>query len=118
MKNHGCNNVIVRCEDSVESIPSIGLEYRERPKVVVIDPPWGGMHYKRVKDNQIMMGPWTMIEVVVRIAKHMSPTVIGFRMPIGFDSDTFLRAIKDAGTPCNAVDVRKAGPQLFIILSV
>jgi len=102
VKHHGCDNVIVRCEDSVESIPSIGLEYNhERPKVVVVDPPWGGTHYKSEKDNQIMMGPWTTIEVVVRIAKHMSPTVIGFRMPIGFDSDTFLCAIKYAGTSCD-----------------
>jgi hypothetical protein len=88
---------------------------------MIVSTPFGEECITNVKqeDNQIMMGPWTMTEVVVRIAKYMSPTIIGFRMPIGFDLILIpFYVIEDAGTPYNAVDVRKVGPQLFIILSV
>jgi predicted RNA methylase len=118
MKNHNCGNVIVRCEDSVNAIPSIGKEYQSHPKVVVVDPPWGGYFYKHEKDCEIMMGEWTMSEVVKRISTHLSPTVIGFRMPTEYDSDGLVREVNKTGTHCEVIDVRKVGPQLFIILSV
>ena len=42
-------------EDSVKIIPMIAKEI-SGPKVVVIDPPWGGMYYKQDKEKEIMMG--------------------------------------------------------------
>jgi predicted RNA methylase len=118
MKNHNRGNVIVRCEDSVNAIPSIGNEYQSHPKVIVVDPPWGGYFYKHEKDCEIKMGEWTMSEVVKRISTHLSPTVIGFRMPTEYDAEGMIREVDKTGTFCDVIEIRKVGPQLFIILSV
>ena len=67
------------------------------------------MHYKRDKDNQIILGPWAMIEIVVRIAKHISPTMIGFRIPIVLILIPFLRALKDVGHHTMPLTLEKLG---------
>jgi hypothetical protein len=118
MENHNCGNVIVRCEDSTNAIPSIGKEYSSHPKVIVVDPPWGGYFYKHEKECEIKMGEWTMSQVVKRISTHLSPTVIGFRMPTDYDVKGLICEVNKTVTNCNVIDVRKVGPQLFIILSV
>lgn len=56
MQTYGvAEKVEIRNKDSIEWIPDLAREVRG-PKVVVIDPPWGGMHYKSEKEKPIMMG--------------------------------------------------------------
>ena len=53
-----------------------------------------------------------------RIAHYFSPTVVGLRMPVNFKSDEFFQHLEEAGVVLQSVEIKKAGPQLFIILSV
>ena len=123
MQTHGvATQVDVRNEDSVEMIPQLAkeLSLSLSPRIVVVDPPWGGMHYKSVseRDKPIMMGRWTLVQVVERIAQHLAPTVVGIRLPVKFDTVSFFNALRDSGVSFESADTRKAGPQLFVILSV
>lgn len=78
---------------------------------------WGGIHYKS-EDKPIMMGQWDMVQVMKIISHHLSPTVVGLRMPVCFRKGDFYKSLKDAGVVINNTEVKKVGPQLFIILSV
>lgn len=80
---------------------------------------WGGKHYKSEdRKKPIMMGQWDMIQVMKRISNHLSPTVVGIRMPVFFETKEFLHQLKDSDISVHGVDVKKAGPQIFIILSI
>ncbi len=109
--------VDIRNEDSIAIIPDLAKELAGHSSIIVVDPPWGGMHHKE-EDKPIMMGKWTMIQVMDRITKHFSPTVVGLRMPVNFKSDEFFQHLEEAGVVLQSVEIKKAGPQLFIILSV
>jgi hypothetical protein len=77
---------------------------------------WGGKHYKSEEKNKpIMMGQWNLIEVVKAISCHLSPTVVGIRLPVLFNSGEFMESLKDTGVMIHQSKVKKVGPQLFII---
>lgn len=59
-----------------------------------------------------------MIQTLKRIADHLSPTVIGLRMPVTFDAINVLELLEATKLSFTSVEVKKSGPQLFIILSV
>lgn len=65
-----------------------------------------------------MMGQYSMIQIVKKISDYLSPTVIGIRMPVLFNNEEFFKLLEDDGVFVHASEVRKAGPQLFIIFSV
>ena len=78
---------------------------------------WGGKHYKsEEKHKPIMMGQWNLIEVVKAISCHLSPTVVGIRLPVLFNGGDFFESLKDTGVMIHQSKVKKVGPQLFIIL--
>ena len=78
---------------------------------------WGGKHYKsEEKHKPIMMGQWNLIEVVKAISCHLSPTVVGVRLPVLFNRGDFFESLKDTGVMIHQSKVKKVGPQLFIIL--
>ena len=108
-------HVDVRNEDSMKIIPELLNELGQHPRVVALDPPWGGKHYKS-DDKPIMMGDWNLVEVVKAISCHLSPTLIGIRLPVSFQSESFFESLKDAGVVIHRKEVRKAGPQLFVVL--
>jgi predicted RNA methylase len=125
MQMHGCTNVHVRCQDSREAIPEMVQELKheqskEKDKIFILDPPWGGKYYKKEKDKKqpIMMGCWTVVQVVERIFHYMAPTVIGIRMPVDFDSASFLKDLDNAHVTFQVKEQKKLGPQLFIVLAV
>ena len=124
METYGVEKQVdIRNEDSVEIIPDLAEELAlpgegdVRSSVVIIDPPWGGMHYKSEKELPVMMGKWTMVQVVERIARYLTPTVVGIRMPVSYDAGALFESLRHANVLFEA-DVKKAGPQLFIILFV
>lgn len=118
MATHACHNVHVRCQDSVEVMPLLGHEFSEQVKVIIIDPPWGGKYYKREKDKQIMMGKWTMVQVIERIYQSMKPALIGMRMPVDFHCEVFLENLRNGKVAFQLLEKRKVGPQLFIVLLI
>ncbi len=78
---------------------------------------WGGKHYKsEEKHKPIMMGQWNLIEVVKAISCHLSPTVVGIRLPVLFNGGDFFESLKDTGVMIHQSKLKKVGPQLFIIL--
>jgi predicted RNA methylase len=88
-------------------------------KVVILDPPWGGKYYKKQKDKKpIMMGSWTMTQVVDAIHQYMSPTLIGIRMPVDFDCESFVKRLQETKVTFLLKERKKIGPQLFMVLSV
>ncbi len=103
--------------DSVEVLPIIAKGI-SCPKVVIIDPPWGGKYYKQDKEKEIMMGEWSMIEVIKRISDHLCPCVTGLRMPVSFNYTVFFQSLKDFGVAFDILEVKKAGPQLFVMLKL
>ena len=74
--------------------------------MVVIDSPLGGMHYKSEKEKPIMMGKWTMIQAMKRIADNLSPTVIGLRMPVTFDAMNFLELLEATKLSFTSAEVK------------
>ena len=119
MQNFGVmDRVKIVNDDSVEIIPKIARDFViGQSKVVIIDPPWGGMHYKH-EQKEIMMGQWSMLQVVSRVSEYLTPTIIGLRMPLSYDVETFFQSLISANVTFNKLEVKKAGPQLFMVLSV
>ena len=54
---------------------------REKCDVVMIDPPWGGLDYKKLKFNDTMMGPYTMDELVDKIFDGDGASLIVLKLP-------------------------------------
>lgn len=40
------NAVTINCADTLKELPRIGEQARRRPVAAILDPPWGGIHYK------------------------------------------------------------------------
>ena len=53
-----------------------------------------------------------------KIYGHLSPSIAGLRMPVSSTYVVFLKALKDLGVIFDILEVRKTGPQLFIMLIV
>lgn len=124
--------VDIRNQDSIEMLPHLARELSLsdstilfQQTVVIMDPPWGGMHYKNDERNgsntPIMMGKWTLVEAVKRVHDNLTPTILALRMPVSFDANGFLSQLKDkniGGVIVESHVVKKVGPQLFITLTM
>jgi len=122
--------VDIRNEDSIEMLPDLARELSSssdknnwiQQTVVVIDPPWGGMHYKSDERNNsntpIMMGKWTLVEAVKRVYENLTPAVLALRMPVTFDANGFLSQLKQGEAIIQSHVVKKVGPQMFIVLTI
>ncbi|KAL7494965.1 hypothetical protein ACHAWT_003515 [Skeletonema menzelii] len=115
LRYDAAEHVDVRNEDSMKIIPDLSNELSQQARVVALDPPWGGKHYKS-EDKPIMMGQWNLVEVVKAVSCHLYPTLVGIRLPVSFRKGEFFESLKDAGVVIHRTEVRKVGPQLFIIL--
>ena len=122
--------VDIRNEDSIEMLPDLAQELSSssdknnwtQQTVVVMDPPWGGMHYKSDERNNsntpIMMGKWTLVEAVKRVYENLTPAVLALRMPVTFDANGFLSQLKQGEAIIQSHVVKKVGPQMFIVLTI
>ena len=117
LKHQVDKKVDVRTADAVELIPELAIELGNRQGVIVIDPPWGGVHYKREK-KPLRLGPWALEDVVHRVAQHLSPTLVGLRLPVNFVVSEFEFVLRERKLLFDIVNVRKLGPQLFLILAL
>ena len=64
------------------------------------------------------MGRWTMADVIKRVSLHLTPALVGFRMPVYFDVEALTRELVQHGVKSEQVQIRKAGPQIFIVLKI
>ena len=59
-----------------------------------------------------------MVEVIEKISKCLSPTIIGFRMPLSYDYEKLSESLSEIQIQFERLEVKKAGPQLFIVIAV
>jgi hypothetical protein len=117
MLKHGMTRIVdVRTADAMDLIPELGVICINQSTAVVIDPPWGGIHYKREK-KPLYMGPWALEEVLERVAHHLSPAVVGLRLPVNFPAHDFLETLRLRNLSFEMITIRKIGPQLIAILA-
>jgi 16S rRNA G966 N2-methylase RsmD/nitroreductase len=117
MLKHGMNRIVdVRTADAMDQIRVLGICNKNQSTAVVIDPPWGGIHYKREK-KPIYLGRWALEEVVEAVAHHLSPAVVGLRLPVNFPAHDFLETLRLRDLSFETTTIRKVGPQLIAILA-
>lgn len=116
MRKHRMHTKVdVRNADAVELIPKLAIEFSNHQIVVVIDPPWGGVHYKRER-KPLYLGQWLLEDVVQRVVQHFAPTLVGLRLPVNFVVRDFEASLHERQLTFDTLSIRKLGPQLFVIL--
>ncbi|KAG7360959.1 RNA cap guanine-N2 methyltransferase [Nitzschia inconspicua] len=119
MREHGYGEVVqVFNKDSVDVVPTL-----PRNICIVIDPPWGGYNYKKIKKetngrSMIRLGETSLEDVLERIAHHNAPCLVGLRLPVNFAVDDLLSCLSEArrNVSFNVISIRKIGVQLFVVL--
>lgn len=132
MLRHGFDQsvVTVRNTDSVAEIPSL-----PRGACFVLDPPWGGYDYKHKARQQqgnnddagrdsndthyrFRLGDTLLEDVLLKIAHHNAPCIVGLRLPINYEVPNLLGALREklGGNEVECITVRKVSVQLFVIL--
>lgn len=116
MENYGVKNVKVMNVDSVDAISTF-----PDPCCIVIDPPWGGEHYKEFKDQPpLRLGPWSLEEVISKISQSINLCVVGLRLPVTLSVDNFLdeNLANTCGVKFERLMVRKLNVQLLVVLKL
>jgi hypothetical protein len=117
MREHGCADVVnVFNEDSVKAIQSL-----PRNVCMVIDPPWGGYNYKKLKGSSrfvFKLGASSLEDVLQSIAHNNSPCVVGVRLPVSYAVESLLNGLRAEGRDVQfeVFTARRIGVQLFLVL--
>ena len=59
-----------------------------------------------------------MADVIKRLSLFLTPALVGIRMPVYFDVEVLTKELMQLGVKSEPVQIRKAGPQIFIILKI
>ena len=59
-----------------------------------------------------------MADVIQQVSLYLTPTLVGIRMPVYFDVEALTKELMKHGVKSETVQIRKAGPQIFIILKI
>ena len=167
------SNVEVNCCDSIRGMPEIAARFRSQPsshayinlnKVItdssstaaalnnehpplaaILDPPWGGIHYRlrhrrneRERNAEEDFGlmlyeedgkQMSLSSAVLHVALYLSPLILGIKLPLTFDVRSFMNRLNRDNTiitpegkyksvQFHIVSVKKLGKQLFVVMSV
>jgi len=108
--------VEIRVKDSYQIIPDLSRELKEEKEVmIVLDPPWGGIHYKE-NPQKMQMGLWSLLQVLKRISECFSNSVVGIRLPVTYNFTTLYNSLEKNDVSLEVLQVKKVGPQLFVFL--
>ena len=119
MVQHGREDIVqVYHSDAMDLLPQMAGLCQFPHCVVVIDPPWGGIHYKQRKPP-LCMGPWKLEQVVERVVECLAPTVLGLRLPLYVVVSDFLERLQGGRNDIHleTLSIRKLGAQLYVVLS-
>lgn len=117
MQDHGIDDdlVTVHAQDSVAAIPT----FPRHRCCIVIDPPWGGEHYKEFKDDPpLELGPWRLEDVIAQIAEHVADSVVAVRLPVTLNVTRFLdeKLKRDRKLRFEQLTIRKLNVQLLVVI--
>ena len=117
----GASNVDIslRCGDSLLALDSLLAELRSdgldgsKQAAVIIDPPFGGIHYRRqgskmvpngnqgddddYDEEGLKLGDMPLSEVVKTVMGKLNPSAIGLKLPLSFDVDRFAKRLAGVG---------------------
>ena len=129
----GASNVDIslRCGDSLLALDSLLAELRSdgldlsKQAAVIIDPPFGGIHYRRqgkmVKmvpngnqeddddydEEGLKLGDMPLSEVVKTVMGKLNPCAIGLKLPLSFDVDRFAKKLAESDKDGNGAGSSK-----------
>mmetsp|Transcript_3286 Transcript_3286/g.9450 ORF Transcript_3286/g.9450 Transcript_3286/m.9450 type:complete len:580 (+) Transcript_3286:22-1761(+) len=108
-------DVTLRCGDSVQALDSLQAELRgggfdiSKQVAVIIDPPFGGTHYRRrggkmippngevgsncYGDEGLRLGDVPLSEVVEVVMGKLKPCAVGLKLPLNFDVHRFAKRL-------------------------
>ena len=121
----GASNVDIslRCGDSLLALDSLLAELGSdgfdisKQAAVIIDPPFGGTHYRRrgskmvpngnqgddvdYDEEGLKLGDMPLSEVVKTVMGKLNPCAIGLKLPLSFDVDRFAKRLAESGKDGN-----------------
>ena len=123
-------DVTLRCGDSLQALDSLQAELREggydvsKQVAVMIDPPFGGTHYRRqgskmvlpngedgsneYDDEGLRLGDMPLSEVVKVVMKKLKPCTVGIKLPLSFDVNRFAERLVGGSKAGNGGGGRKS----------
>ena len=138
-------DVTLRCGDSLLALDSLLAELRadgidvSKQVAVIIDPPFGGIHYRRrgskmvpngdqggddgdYDEEGLKLGDMPLSEVVKTVMGKLNPSAIGLKLPLTFDVDRFAEKLegssKDGNGAGNDKDTLADMEDMMIALKV
>lgn len=116
MISQGAKNVNVVCADAMEYVFTMDSSI---PLVLIIDPPWGGLNYRRDSQHIGLGKQWPLAAILASLSHRLRTFCVGLKLPVTFDVD---KLVMDAN--CEATEamfikrscIKKLGPQLFVVL--
>lgn len=118
MISQGLSNVTVVCTDAMEYVLNMNHAV---PLVLIIDPPWGGLHYRRNCQNIRLGDEWPLSAILSTLARRLLIFCVGLKLPLTFDVD---KLVDDAnigsedGRCIRRSFIKKLGRQLFVVLEI
>ena len=132
-------DIELRCEDSLAALDALvtkldGTEGEICPVAVIIDPPFGGIHYRRqgckkegegdVGDEGLVLGDKSLSKVVCQVMGSLGSCVVGLKLPMSFVVDRFVEKIRkmlESNTELRSYSlevatVRKLARNLFVVI--
>ncbi len=134
------SRVTSHCRDSMSALGEISSKFRgmgeeEKPICVMLDPPWGGVNYRRkCCGDELNLGQDMPLSMVVSlVAQYLSPVVLGMKLPLQFQVNPFIDKLQNMpyfssrekrkengnGDPqVRIATMKKMGKQLFVVLEL
>jgi len=133
-------DISLRCGDSLLALDSLLTELQadgfdvSKQAAVIIDPPFGGTHYRRrgskmvpngnqgddddYDEEGLRLGDMPLSEVVKTVMGRLNPSAIGLKLPLSFDVDRFAKRLAGSGKGGNGGATSSADIEEMIALEV
>jgi hypothetical protein len=134
--------VTIKCADSLAALPNLADRWNpvqlcaSGAIAVMLDPPWGGIHYKRQRrldnaetdmiaaDEGLALGGVPLSNVVALVAQHLAgvlPVLLGVKLPLTFDVTRWKARLQNTGESrrtrtTSLLSIKRLGRQLFVVL--
>ena len=118
MISQGQSNVTVVCADAMEYVLSMN---HAEPLALIIDPPWGGLHYRRNCQNIRLGKEWPLATILSTLAQRLLIFCVGLKLPLTFDVDKLVEDANQGSEEGRFIQrsfIKKLGRQLFVVLEI